>query len=334
MKYKKSKSFQFTITIDRHSTVPIYMQIVNFVRNSIHSGKIKGGFRLPTVRKLSQITGLSVGTIRRAYDELQKLNVIKMTQGKGTFVIDKDEAQTLGKRERAVSAVEFMVTELLDLGYTYNDITLLTEHAIKKRMELNDKTKVAVVDCNTESMSVIVNQLSDFPEICITEFLLDVVLETPVILMDNYKVIVTTHTHFELLSEALGESADKLTKVVMTPSEQTIVDLAAIKEGAVIGIWCKTKRFLRITQEGIRKFAKNVSGTDYRLKDEDFLFSKFLDSLDVLVVSPCYLQYTEGEDLEDIEHFVENGGTIVQYNYQIDKGSLMFLSDRINSFNN
>ena len=76
--------------IDPQSDTAIYQQIVNAVCADIRAGRLPYGTQLPTVRALADELGLARGTIKRAYDELGKLGMIEMTQGKGTFV-----AQTL-----------------------------------------------------------------------------------------------------------------------------------------------------------------------------------------------------------------------------------------------
>ena len=76
------------IRIKSGTDVPIYQQIVDAVQEQISSGVLAEGQKLPTVRQLAEEMGLAKGTIKRAYDELERCGAIRMTQGKGTFVLE------------------------------------------------------------------------------------------------------------------------------------------------------------------------------------------------------------------------------------------------------
>ncbi len=320
------------ITIDKHSTTPIYMQIVFHIHSCIQQGQIKGGYKLPTVRELADKTGLSIGTVRRAYDELQRMNMIEMTQGKGTFILTKAEDVTIvSKKERAMAAIDTLIDELLELKFSYREIEILMELNILNRQEKSDKVTIAIVDCNPESISVIAKQLSDLNNITIVEFLLDNVQLSPFKLVGNYDIIVTTNTHYELLSDILYQKIENITKVVMTTSDRTILDLASIPEGSNVGIWCQSTRFVRIVNQGLAKYTKNLNNITHALQSEKCDFKKFLDSINVLIVSPDYLSFTPKENITLIDKFSSKGGKVVHYNYQTDRGSLMFLRERIES---
>ena len=89
--------------VDPQSDVAIYQQIVNAVCADIRAGKLPYGAQLPTVRALADELGLARGTIKRAYDELGKLGMIEMTQGKGSFVCYRAERAD-SRKERAMQA--------------------------------------------------------------------------------------------------------------------------------------------------------------------------------------------------------------------------------------
>ncbi len=282
------------------------------------------------MRELADSTGLSVGTIRRAYDELQRMNMIEMTQGRGTFIRDTAEENTLiSKKERAEDAIDNMLDELLNLGFSYREIEILFGLSILKRQENKEKIIVAIVDCNPESISLIENQLLDIHGINIVNFLLDNVQRSPFKLIGNYDIIVTTHTHYELLTDILYQEAANIAKVVMTTSDQTIMELNGISLDANIGIWCQSPRFARIAKNGIEKYSKSGNKVVSHLVAEKFDFEDFLKNTDVLIVSPNYLSFTNKEALEHIQQFKQRDGSIIQYNYQTDRGSLMFLRERI-----
>ncbi len=56
--------------LDESGKMPYYMQLYAYLRDAITAGDIEAGERLPSLRRLSRDTGLSVTTIEKAYDQL------------------------------------------------------------------------------------------------------------------------------------------------------------------------------------------------------------------------------------------------------------------------
>ena len=78
------------IIISNNSSVPIFEQIENAIKQAIFSNELKEEEMLPSVRNLANDLKISFLTVKRAYDELEKAGFIKSVQGKGTFVAPKN----------------------------------------------------------------------------------------------------------------------------------------------------------------------------------------------------------------------------------------------------
>lgn len=63
-----------------------YKRISDAIGNLIHSGQIEAGRKLPPHRVLSEQLKVTVGTISRAYGELERLGLVASRVGDGTFV--------------------------------------------------------------------------------------------------------------------------------------------------------------------------------------------------------------------------------------------------------
>ncbi len=64
--------------------------MANLLRNRILSGELKVNERIEPELELSQLHGLSRGTVREALDLLEEEGFLRRIQGKGTFVLHKD----------------------------------------------------------------------------------------------------------------------------------------------------------------------------------------------------------------------------------------------------
>ena len=60
--------------------------VVEYIKNGIIDGRLKPGDRLPSEQRLSELLGVSRGTLREAFKKLQLMGVVAVRQGEGTFV--------------------------------------------------------------------------------------------------------------------------------------------------------------------------------------------------------------------------------------------------------
>jgi GntR family transcriptional regulator len=77
------------MTLDTASGVPIYRQIVDWVRVRVAASRLGPGDQLPTVRQMAVDLNVNYNTVARAYTELERMGVVNTLQGKGTFVADR-----------------------------------------------------------------------------------------------------------------------------------------------------------------------------------------------------------------------------------------------------
>lgn len=94
------------MTPDRHA-LPKYVQISELLIRDIHAGRLVDGERLPPEREMAARLGISVGTLRRALEELTGKGLLERVQGSGNYVRARADAQ---------SVYAFFRVELLEGG--------------------------------------------------------------------------------------------------------------------------------------------------------------------------------------------------------------------------
>ncbi|MGL5279046.1 MAG: GntR family transcriptional regulator [Cetobacterium sp.] len=72
--------------IDKSSTTPLYLQLVEIILEQIKSGTYNEGEKIPSERELSETFSISRATVRQALSELEKQKDIYKIHGKGNFV--------------------------------------------------------------------------------------------------------------------------------------------------------------------------------------------------------------------------------------------------------
>lgn len=99
------------IILNNNSMIPIYEQLVDFIKKEIISGELEENQPLPSVRGLSGELKISALTVKKAYDKLEEEGFVTTVHGKGTFVEATDKQLAVEARRKAVeddfaSAVE------------------------------------------------------------------------------------------------------------------------------------------------------------------------------------------------------------------------------------
>lgn len=103
------------IIISNSSGKPIYEQITSQIKAKIMDGELKPGSALPSMRGLAKSLHLSVITVQRAYEDLQRDGFIETTVGKGSFV----SATNLNiYQEEQQKRIETLLIEAVDIART------------------------------------------------------------------------------------------------------------------------------------------------------------------------------------------------------------------------
>lgn len=315
------------ITLEESSNTPIYRQLVDRISAAINSRELAAGSRLPTVRELAEETGAAHGTVKHAYDVLEGMGLIEMTQGRGTFVKERPPRPS-GRKDQAMQAIDALLDEMARLGFTIGETRIFFELKLREREERYDRVRVCVVDCNPEAMLSVQNQLSGKPCIDITCFLLDDVLQSPGKLDNGFDLIVTTAKHYGEL-EPKAPYGSRVMRMVLTTSPETVFEMAKVDSNARVGIVAASRRFTALMLRGCQSFCTLANPPATFLLGGGEEIGPFLADKDVLILPPGYLEFCGPSEEKAITAFAATGKGVIRYDYHIDRGSLLYLDEQI-----
>lgn len=114
------------------SDEPLQSQIARQIRAKILSGELEAGYMLPSIRALAREEKVSVITVQRGYELLEKDGLIISRRGKGYFVneLGGSEKRKLAS-ERFEENIEPIVKHALDEGMTPDEIKNTIERIMK-----------------------------------------------------------------------------------------------------------------------------------------------------------------------------------------------------------
>ena len=111
------------IKISNISSIPIYQQIANSIKNKILSKEYISNTQLPSIRSLAKELEVGIITVKKAYEVLLHENLVYSKGAVGYFVneVNTEEILLIKKREYIVEFKQ-MIEKATDDGLTTGDI--------------------------------------------------------------------------------------------------------------------------------------------------------------------------------------------------------------------
>lgn len=115
------------------SDEPLHAQISRQIRAKILSEDLGGGDALPSIRGLARDQRVSVITIQRSYDDLEREGLVRSRRGKGFWVtsIPEGRRQTMAE-ERFTEVMERLVAHAAAEGLSAADMQRILDELLGK----------------------------------------------------------------------------------------------------------------------------------------------------------------------------------------------------------
>jgi GntR family transcriptional regulator len=107
----------------------MYQQIVDQITAKVMAGDWPAGQALPSIRELAAASAISVITVRRAYEELERAGVIATRPGKGSVVADRADLPTDLMHQELQRQLEALLACAARLGLPRSELLCLVEAA-------------------------------------------------------------------------------------------------------------------------------------------------------------------------------------------------------------
>lgn len=114
------------INLDYTSSIPMYKQIKNAVKENIYNGQLIDKEILPSIRQLAKELNVSMITVKRAYTDLEYEGLVNTVSGKGTYVNVADHTLVVEHRKNELlMKLREQVNELKSVGINEEEIIQL-----------------------------------------------------------------------------------------------------------------------------------------------------------------------------------------------------------------
>ncbi len=117
--------------IDPKSTIPIFRQIADQLRQSIESSVYRPGEMLPSLRALAIEIKVNPNTVQRAYDALEREGVVETRRGVGIFVVVSDRRKLTAAQARLNTQLLSLIQQGVKAGLTPDAVRIAFENAMR-----------------------------------------------------------------------------------------------------------------------------------------------------------------------------------------------------------
>jgi DNA-binding transcriptional regulator YhcF (GntR family) len=317
----------------RPSAPPAYQQIIAFFDQQIKNHLLRSGERLPPERDLAEEIGTARGTVKRAYEELVRRGLVEAFSGRGSFVAKEIEAPAEDRKEKAVRLIDHLLDQLGGLKFSAQEIRVFFDLRLLGREDRLRNLSVAAVDCNPETLTIFERQFLLLPYVNLAKIALDDLFEDPsaAARLGSFDLVLTTTTHYQELVDRFPEIREKAVQVAVAPTRSSVVNLARLTPSLRIGVLSESKRFQAIILDHLRTFDIPAAGVKSLFIAHLERLDEFIAGLDAVIVPAGYSLQKNREHLSALQAFTERGGIIIPFDYQIERGSLLHVEERLRS---
>jgi len=336
--------------VDKNNKVPLYLQLKDQVEYYISTGAIQDGYQLPPVNALASELGITFETVRKAYKELERNDLISMRRGQGTFITlhrgnalrsktgagkasRAQEASEDDKDQAAVQAATTLIRQYLHNsvgGASVSPPDLLGarrvfEQAFDALAEEQSRQEIIFSECNQLQVREISQILAQHLNLPIRPVLTgDLKHQLQALSDEEIKrlLIITTGFHVNEVKGAIGGLPVSVEVLITNMAPETRRRLDGLGKKARYGFICRDQESAAIYKDLLKAELENddLNLTCCTLSETERV-KALLKSADVLLVSPPVY--------EEVKKITPRRLPVFNVFERVDPMSLKVIKDRI-----
>lgn len=111
---------------------PIYLQLMERIRQDIVAGIYSPGDRLPSVRELALEAAVNPNTMQKALSELERNGLVYSQRTSGRFITEDKEMLKQLKEELAAEHIQQFLEKMKQLGFENKETLTMIQTILKE----------------------------------------------------------------------------------------------------------------------------------------------------------------------------------------------------------
>ncbi|KAA0811423.1 GntR family transcriptional regulator [Bacillus sp. AY2-1] len=117
---------------------PIYVQVMEYIKKEIVTGRLAPGEKIPAVRELAGELQVNPNTIQRTFQELEREGIAESRRGTGRFVTMNEEKITELRKEMSKELLDNFINGMNNLGFMEEEVLSMLRSSLEKKKEGNE----------------------------------------------------------------------------------------------------------------------------------------------------------------------------------------------------
>jgi len=115
--------------------IPIYVQVMEYLKKEIVTGRLAPGEKIPAVRELAGELQVNPNTIQRTFQELERDGVVVTRRGMGRYVTNEGEKIMELRKEMAKELLHSFIDGMDNLGFSEEEILTILRSSLHDKRE-------------------------------------------------------------------------------------------------------------------------------------------------------------------------------------------------------
>lgn len=280
-------------TVSRDSKIPLWIQLREQLRYLISTGSFGPGAKLPSIRELSSKAKVSINTVVRAFQDLEREGLIKSRVGDGSFV-----SSVLGNRSSPGSIDqlrELLHDTIIDaskLGFSFLDC--LDQLQEMSRAFENRPRVVAWVECNDFELKVFAQMIQEQSGVPIRPVSLSQLRSRPQSSLNgNERVcgVLTSVFHVGEVKEILRDESLDVDAVFTNTSPENLALIREASRGKRVIFAFRKQENVKFMTNLVKEACPHALQIECHSLETDARCQEFLEQADVIIASgPVYAE--------------------------------------------
>lgn len=124
--------------IEFSPNIPIYVQVMEYIKKEIVTGRLAPGDKIPAVRELAGELQVNPNTIQRTFQVLEQEGIAETRRGTGRFVTINEKIITELRKEMAKELLDNFINGMNNLGFMEEEILSTLCSSLEKKKVGNE----------------------------------------------------------------------------------------------------------------------------------------------------------------------------------------------------
>ncbi|ABS21403.1 GntR family transcriptional regulator [Bacillus cytotoxicus] len=119
--------------IEFSPNIPIYIQVMEYIKKEIATGHLSLGDKIPSVRELASELQVNPNTIQRTFQELEREGIVITRRGMGRYVTSEGEKIMELRKEMAKELLDSFINGMDHLGFSGDEILSILRSSLEDK---------------------------------------------------------------------------------------------------------------------------------------------------------------------------------------------------------